>query len=272
MIPAAFDYRQAESVDEAIALIAEHGDEAKVLAGGQSLIPLLRLRFVRPSMLIDVGRIAELSYVRDAEDHIAIGALTRYRSLETSSVLVERVGLLPHVVSHIGDPQVRHRGTIGGSVCHGDPAADLPAVLVALDCTFVVRGPNGERTIPAGEFFGGFLETALASDELLTEIRVPTPAGRWAFEKFNRRSQDWAIVGCAVTATQAPRVALVNMGTVPVRALEVERALSQGATISEAASLADRGTEPSSDINGSSEYRRHLARVLVKRALARVAS
>ncbi len=277
MIPAAFDYARASSVDEAIALLVEHGEDAKLLAGGHSLIPLLRLRFARPSILIDVGRLAELDYVRDEGDHVALGALTRYRAIETSDLLGRRVGLLPEVVHHIGDPQVRHRGTIGGSICHGDSAADLPAALVALDATFVTRGPSGAREIPAGDFFHGFLETALAPDELLIEIRIPAPAGRFGFEKFNRRAPDWAIVGCAVAvpddgSVHGARVALVNMAPVPLRARGVEEALASGASPAEAAARADEGSDPPSDANASAEYRRHLARVLVRRALERALS
>lgn len=274
MIPAAFDYIRATSIDEAISMLVEHGDDAKLLAGGHSLIPLLRLRFARPALLIDLGPLAELDYVRDEGDHVALGALTRYRSIETSPLLAARVGLLPAVVHYIGDPQVRHRGTVGGSICHGDAAADLPAALVALDATFVVRGPGGTREVAAGDFFQGFLETALAPDELLTEIKVPTTSTRFAFEKFNRRAPDWAIVGCAVAAPSGPgragtRVALVNMASVPVRALGVEGALANGATIADAASHADEESDPPSDANATAEYRRHLARVLVRRALER---
>ncbi len=197
MIPAAFEYERADSTPAAIALLTEHGDEAKLIAGGMSLLPLMKLRLAVPTVLVDVGRLRELSYVRDADDHIAIGALTRHRDLETSELLAASCGLLRTVASEVGDNQVRHRGTIGGSVAHGDPASDLPAALLALDATFVAHGPGGEREIPAARFFTGFLETALAPDELLTEIRVPkTGADGFSYQKFNRRAQDWAIVGC----------------------------------------------------------------------------
>src|SRR5256884_9847135 len=231
MIPAPFDYVRAGSADEAIAALAEHGDDAKLLAGGMSLLPLMKLRLTTPAVLVDVGRVRELSYVRDAGNHIAVGALTRHRDLELDETLQREVPILSRVASLVGDPQVRHRGTIGGSIAHGDPASDLPAALLALDATFVVQGPGGAREIPAAAFFRGFLETALAPDELLTEIRVPKsgPNG-FAFEKFNRRAQDYAIVGAvAAKVNGATHVALVNMGSTPVRAHATETALAQGA-------------------------------------------
>jgi carbon-monoxide dehydrogenase medium subunit len=267
MIPAQFDYQRVSSVDEAVSVLNQHGDEAKLLAGGHSLIPLLRFRLAAPALLVDVGRLAELSYVRDAGDHVAIGALTRHRDLEISDVARAEVPMLSHVAGQVGDPQVRHRGTIGGSIAHGDPASDLPAAVLALDGTLVVRGPGGERQIPATEFFRGFLETALAPDEMLTEIRVSKAPGGWSFQKFNRRAQDWAIVGVAAVANGATRVALVNMGPTPVRATATEQALAGGASIADAAARAAEGTEPSADLNASVEYRRHLAMVLVRRAL-----
>lgn len=269
MIPAAFDYTRADSTDAAVALLTEHGDEAKLLAGGMSLLPLMKLRLAVPSVLIDVGRLDELSYVRDAGDHLAIGALTRHRDLETSAVLREHCGMLRAVSAEVGDNQVRHRGTIGGSVAHGDPASDLPGALLALDATFVARGPNGEREIAADTFFAGFLETALAPDELLTEIRVPkTGANGFSYQKFNRRAQDYAIVGAlAVRVDGASRVALVNMGTTPLRAAGVEAALASGASVAEAAEHAAEGTDASGDLNASVEYREQLARVLTRRAL-----
>jgi carbon-monoxide dehydrogenase medium subunit len=268
VIPAKFEYLRAGSADEAISLLSDHGDDAKLLAGGHSLLPLMKLRLATPAVLVDVGRLAELSYVRDAGDHIAIGALTRHRDLQTSSVLAEHAPVLAHVAGMVGDPQVRHRGTIGGSLAHGDPASDLPAVVLALGGTLVARGPDGERQIDAGQFFEGFLETALRPDEMLVEVRVPKCESGWSYQKFNRRAQDWAIVG-AVAARYAggTGVALVNMGPTPVRAAAVEGALASGASASDAAQSADQGTEPSDDLNASAEYRRHLARVLVRRAL-----
>jgi len=269
VIPAAFDYQRATSADEAISLLTEHGDEAKLLAGGHSLLPLMKLRLATPAMLIDVGRLTELSYIRDGGDHVAIGALTRHRDVETSNVLKAEAPLLAHAASHVGDPQVRHRGTLGGTLAHGDPASDLPAVVLALGGTLVAKGPGGEREIPATDFFQGFLETALQPDELLTEVRIPKASGRgWSFQKFNRRAQDWAIVGVAAVRTSGgANVALVNMGSVPIRATAVEAALASGASVSDAAMAAAEGLDPPADLNASTEYRRHLAQVLVRRAL-----
>jgi carbon-monoxide dehydrogenase medium subunit len=268
VIPAAFDYVRAGSADEVLAALTEHGDDAKVLAGGMSLLPLMKLRLSTPSVLVDIGRVADLSYVRDDGDHVAIGALTRHRELETSELLASDCGVLRAVAAEVGDNQVRHRGTLGGSVAHGDPASDLPAVLLALDATFVVRGANGDRTVAAGDFFHGFLETAIEPDELLTEIRVPkTGATGFAYEKFNRRAQDWAIVGAVAVTNGTTRVALVNMATTPIRATAVEEALAGGASVADAAAQAAVGTEPATDLNATPEYREHLARVLVGRAL-----
>lgn len=269
MIPAAFDYVRADSAEAAIAQLAEHGEDAKLLAGGMSLLPLMKLRLATPSVLVDVGRVRDLSYVRDAGDHVAIGALTRHRDVETDDVLARECGVIRAVAAQVGDNQVRHRGTIGGSVAHGDPASDLPAALLALDATFVVQGPGGERQIPASEFFVGFLETALAPGELLREIRVPKvgPNG-FAFEKFNRRAQDFAIVGVVAARTNgSTHVGLINMGSTPLRAAAVEQALAQGASATDAAAVAAEGTEPSADLNATAQYREHLARVLVRRAL-----
>ncbi len=269
MIPATFDYQRADSADAAIALLTEHGDEAKLLAGGHSLLPMMKLRLAVPSVLVDVGRLEDLRYVRDAGDHVAIGALTRHRDLEIDPILAEAVPLLHHAAGEVGDPQVRHRGTIGGSLAHADPASDLPAVLLALGGSLVAKGPNGEREIAATDFFTGFLESALEPDELLTEIRVPKlETEGWSFQKFNRRAQDWAIVGvAAVRAKGHNGVALVNMGSTPLVASGVVDAVNGGATAAEAAERANEGTEPQGDINASPEYREHLARVLVRRAL-----
>jgi carbon-monoxide dehydrogenase medium subunit len=229
----------------------------------------MKLRLAQPSVLVDIGRISDLSYIRDAGDHIAIGALTRHMDLETSSVLAEHVPLLAHAASHVGDPQVRHRGTIGGSIAHSDPASDLPATTLALGATYVAQGPNGTREIAAGDFFQGFLETALAADEMLTEIRVPKMQGAgWNFQKFNRRAQDWAIVGVAAWRRNGDSgVGLVNMGSTPILATSVSNALSQGASVADAAQLAAEDAEPQGDLNASPEYRVHLAKVLVRRAL-----
>jgi len=271
VIPAAFDYQRAGSVDEAIGLLTQNGEDAKLIAGGHSLLPLMKLRLAAPAVLVDIGRIGDLSYVQGDGGEVRIGALTRHHDAANSDLLREQVPLLAHVAGQIGDPQVRHRGTLGGSVAHGDPASDLPAALLALRATLVARGPGGERTIAADDFFTGFLETALAPDEVLTEIRVPATAGAgWAFEKFNRRAQDWAIVGVAAVLANGsggPGVGLVNMGSQPLRATGVEDALRSGSGAADAAARAAEGADPPADLNASPEYRRHLAEVLVRRAL-----
>ena len=269
MIPAAFDYKRASSAAEAISLVGQYGDEAKFLAGGHSLIPLMKLRLAQPSMLIDIGRITDLSYIKDAGDHIAIGALTRHMDVEKSELVKKHVPLLAHAAGHVGDVQVRHRGTIGGSLAHADSASDLPATTLALGATYVAQGPNGERTIAAKDFYKGFLESALAADEMLTEIRVPKiSGGSYGFEKFNRRAQDWAIVGVAAWRSNGNSgIALVNMGSTPILAVSASNALNQGASIADAAELAAAEAEPQSDLNASSDYRIHLAKVLVRRAL-----
>jgi carbon-monoxide dehydrogenase medium subunit len=273
MIPAPFDYVRAGSAEEAVALLVEHGDEAKLLAGGHSLLPLMKLRLAIPSVLIDVGRVHELSFIEEQGDEVAIGALTRHHDLETSSLLKEQVPMLPYIAHQVGDPQVRHRGTLGGSLAHGDPASDLPAAILALGGTLVAQGPGGRREIAAVDFFKGFLETALAPDEMLVEIRVPkAPGAGWSFQKFNRRAQDWAIVGVAAVVNGTTGIALVNMGSTPLRATAVEAAVGGGASVVEAALLAAEGADPPSDINASSEYRRHLATVLVRRALEEATS
>jgi carbon-monoxide dehydrogenase medium subunit len=281
LIPPSFSYRRASSVDEALELAAACGEDAKYLAGGHSLLPLMKLRFAAPPVLIDLGRVPDLSYVRDAGSHVAIGATTRHHDVQHSPVLASSVPLLAYTASQVGDPQIRHRGTIGGSVAHGDAASDLPAALLALDAVFVVRGPSGTRSVPAAEFFKGIFTTALEPGELLTEIQVPKPSapGAWSFQKFTKRAIDWAIAGVAVqgpaghgSAGQSAAIALVNMGPTPLRASAAEAALARGASISEAAALAAEGTSAGSDIHASKEYREHLARVLVKRALEEAAA
>lgn len=269
MIPAPFDYVRATSAEEAISLIGQYGEDAKFIAGGHSLLPFMKLRLAQPSVLVDIGRISELSYIRDAGDHIAIGAMTRHMDVETSPVLHEHVPLLANAAGHVGDPQVRHRGTIGGSIAHSDAASDLPATTLALGATYIAQGPNGTREIAATDFFHGFLETALADDELLTEIRVPKMNGAgWSFLKFNRRAQDWAIVGVAAWRRNGDSgVGLVNMGSTPVLATSVSAALAQGASIADAAEQAAAEADAPNDLNASPEYRVHLAKVLVRRAL-----
>ena len=269
MLPAAFDYKRAGSAAEAISLVSEYGDDAKFLAGGHSLLPLMKLRLAAPSVLVDIGRLADLSYIRDAGDHIAIGALTRHMDVEKSPVLAQHVPLLAHAAGHVGDPQVRHRGTIGGSIAHADPASDLPATTLALGATYVVQGASGTREIAAKDFYKGFLESALRPDEMLTEIRVPKMNGAgWSFQKFNRRAQDWAIVGVAAWRRGSESgVGLVNMGSTPILASSVASAIASGASVADAAQKASAEAEPQSDLNATSDYRKHLASVLVRRAL-----
>lgn len=269
MIPVAFDYERPESVEEALEQLATHGDEAKVLAGGHSLLPMMKLRLAYPAVVIDIGRLSELSYVRDEGEALAIGALTRHRDIEINPLVREHAPLLAAVTGKIGDPQVRHRGTFGGSLAHADAAADHPAALLALNGTVMIRSASAERQIAAAELFAGFLESSLEPDELITEIRIPKHTGAgWGFEKFSRRAQDWAIVGAAAQqSSEGPRVSLINMHPTPIRAAATEAALAQGASAAEAAELAPDGLEPSADLNASVEYRRHLARVLTRRAL-----
>jgi aerobic carbon-monoxide dehydrogenase medium subunit len=276
VIPLAFDYEVAESVDHAIELLGQHGDEAKLLAGGHSLLPIMKLRLAAPTVLIDLGRIDDLNYVSDEGDHLAIGAMTRHTDMERNSTLKEHCGLIAYTASLVGDPQVRHRGTIGGSISHGDAASDLPSALLALDANFVVKGPDGGRTVAAGNFFEDYLQTTLAPDEVLTEIRVPKLGGAgWSYKKFNRRAQDWAVVGVAAVVERSngsidsARLGLTNMGSTPLRATAAENALSGAdpSSVAEATSSADEGTSPTSDIAASDEYRRHLARVLSRRAV-----
>ena len=278
MIPGSFEYVRPTSVEEAVAALVEHGDDAKVLAGGHSLLPLMKLRLAMPAVLIDISRIPGLSYVRVDGDEVAIGAGTRHHELEKDDVAAAEVPLLPYVASQVGDPQVRHRGTIGGTVAHSDPASDLPTALLALGGTVVVQGPNGRRDIPITEFWLGFFETALAEDELILEIRVPrTGSAGWAYEKFTRRANDWPIVAAAAVGSRGGgaggqlRVALANMAGSVVRATATEEALARGASIEEAAALADQGTSPGADMHADQEYRRHLARLLTRRALEKAA-
>jgi carbon-monoxide dehydrogenase medium subunit len=268
VIPAAFDYARAGSVDEAIELLGR--EDAKVLAGGHSLLPLLKLRFARPSLLVDIGRLDDLRYVREDGDRIAIGALGRHADLALDPVLAQRCGLLARAAGNVGDPQVRHRGTIGGSVAHSDPASDLATILLTIDADFVARGPDGERTIPAADFFTGPFESALGPQELLTEIRVPkVDGGRYL--KHVRRQQDWATVAVAAARVNGDvHVGLAGMGATPIRARAVEQAVAGGASPADAAVHAAEGTEPPSDVAASAEYRAHLAQVLTRQALEQI--
>lgn len=269
MIPSPFDYVRVGSVDEALSALAEHGEDAKLLAGGHSLLPLMKLRLAVPTVLIDISGIPGLSYVRvegdGADAVVAIGAGTRHHELEHDEVARAEVPLLPHVAGLVGDPQVRHRGTIGGTTAHSDPASDLPTALLALGGTVVLQGPGGRREVPVTEFWTGFFETAMSPDELVVELRVPrTGALGWGYEKFTRRANDWPIVAAAAVDG---RVALANMGGAVLRATATEEALAAGASIAEAAALADQGTSPVADMHADADYRRHLARLLTRRAL-----
>ena len=274
MIPAEFDYAVAESVDDAIRLLGEGGEDAKLLAGGHSLLPLMKLRFAAPSLLVDIGRLSELRGVQTGDDSFRIGALTRHADLQER----EDMGLIAAAAKQIADQQVRNRGTIGGSLVNGDSAADLPAVLLALEGSVVVRGPGGEREIAAADLFQGYLSTAVAPGEVLTEVRIPALAGYgYGYEKFNRRSEDWAMVGvCALVKAvdgvcEDVRIGLTHMGSTPLRATATEDALRgkplDEENIAAAAALAAQGTDPLADLNATPDYKRHLARVLTKRAL-----
>jgi carbon-monoxide dehydrogenase medium subunit len=275
MIPASFDYEVAESVDHALELLRTRED-AKLLAGGHSLLPLMKLRLARPATLVDIGRLSDLRGVRDGGDHLAIGALTRHNDLNRDPLAQQHCPVIAHAAGLVGDPQVRHRGTIGGSLAHGDPASDLPMICLLLDAVIVARGPGGERTIDASAFFAGFFETALGPDEVVTEVRVPKMGGAgWSYIKFRQRSLDWPTVGVGVVvgsangAIEGARVGLTNMGQTPVRASAVEAALAGAPrdAVAQAAERADEGTDPPSDTWGSADFRRHLARVLTARAL-----
>jgi carbon-monoxide dehydrogenase medium subunit len=281
VIPATFDYELAGSVDEAIQLLGQGGEDAKLIAGGHSLLPLMKLRLARPSLLVDIERLSDLDDVRDSGDAVEIGALARMHRLADDPVLKEHCGLVAYAAGQVGDPQVRHRATIGGSVAHGDPASDLPTVLLTLDAEFVARGPDGDRTIPASEMFTSLFETALQPTEVLTAIRVPKLGGAgWSYQKFHRRAIDWAIVGVAAVIERSngdgtagrTRIGLTNMGPTPLRASAVEQLLQEDTQGSpdrfrRSAELAPEGTSPPSDTNASAEYRRELAKVMVRRAL-----
>jgi aerobic carbon-monoxide dehydrogenase medium subunit len=266
VIPAQFDYVAAESAAQAIDLLAEHGDDAKVLAGGHSLLPMMKLRLATPELLVDIGGLDDLAGVSTDGGDLVVGATTRHADLAASDLARVEAPLLAYAASQVGDPQIRHRGTIGGSLSHADPAADLPMAVVALGGSIVLQGPAGTRTVAADDFFQGYFETVLASDELVTAVRVPRrPGVPWGYQKFVRRANDWAIVG---VATVDGRIALANMGPTPLRATAAENALAAGASPAEAAELAADGTSPGEDLHADREYRRHLVRVLTRRALA----
>jgi carbon-monoxide dehydrogenase medium subunit len=278
MIPAEFDYVAPDTLEEAITALGEGGEDAKLLAGGHSLLPLMKLRLAAPALLVDLRKVGELHGI-ERNGALSIGALTTHATLAR-----EGLGVLSVAASTIADPQVRHRGTIGGSLAHGDPASDLPAVILAADGVLVARGPNGRREIQAGEFFRDYLETALEPTEVITEIRIPGGVEGWSFgyEKFNRRQEDWAMVAvCAMvrkdgdTCAEA-RVGLTHMASTPLRARAVEEALQgqplNADAIARAAAEAAEGTSPPADLNATADYKRHLARVLCRRALERAAS
>jgi carbon-monoxide dehydrogenase medium subunit len=277
MIPASFDYHAPTTVEEAVGLL-ERSDDAKVLGGGQSLIPVLRLRLAAPEVIVDLRRIDALRGVRDDGDAIVIGAMTPHAVVASDSLVREHAALVALATETVADPQVRHLGTFGGSLAHADPAGDLPATALALDAEFVIAGPGGTRTVAASDFFEGLFTTAVGDDEVLTEVRIPKHTGWGAhYEKFNRVAQQWSIVGVAATVRTEgdviaeARVALTNMGSTPIRATAVEQALAgrpgTREVIREAAAQAAEGTDPPTDTNGDADYRRHLAKVLTGRAV-----
>jgi carbon-monoxide dehydrogenase medium subunit len=283
MIPAKFDYVRPSSLDDAVRALADGGEEAKVIAGGQSLLPLLRLRLAYPELLVDIGGLDDLRGVTDLGSELLIGARTTHYQVVHDPLVAEHCGLLAQAAATVADPAVRHRGTLGGSLAHSDPAGDLPAVARALDATMIAAGPGGQREIPAAEFFVDYLTTALLPGEILTGVRVPKLGKDWGYryEKFHRTAQAWAIVGVAALVRRADghvaeaRVGLTNMGPVPVRASAVESAavgaLASADGMRAAAAAAAEGTTPPADLHGQPDYRSHLARVLTGRALAAAA-
>ena len=282
MIPAQFDYVAPTSVEDALAALAQHGDDAKIIAGGQSLLPVLRMRLNAPEMIIDLGRIESLRGIRDDGDAIVIGAMTPHAVVGSDPLVAEHATLISKAVEHLADAQIRHRGTFGGALAHADPAGDLGAPALALGAQFVIQGSGGTRTVAADDFFVDLFETAIGDDEILTEVRVPKHTGWGAhYEKFVRVAHQWPIVAVAATARTEggaiaeARVGLTNMGSTPVRARATEAALAgQPATedgVRAAAEQAAEGTNPPSDLNGEADYRRHLARVLTRRAVVAAA-
>ena len=283
MIPGKFDYVRPDTVDDAVRALADAGDEAKVIAGGQSLLPLLRLRLAYPEVLVDGGGLDELRGGWDSGDALVIGARTTHYQLVHDPLVAEHAGLLAQATSTVADPAVRHRGTLGGALAHAAPAGDLPAVILALDGTLIARGPRGEREIAASDFFVDYLTSSLEPDEILTAIRIPKLGAGWGYryEKFHRTAQSWATVGVAALVRRdngsvaEARIGLTNMGTVPVRATAAEQAArgvaASRAALNEAAAQAAEGTQPPADLHGAPDYRRHLAQVLTGRALAAAA-
>jgi carbon-monoxide dehydrogenase medium subunit len=283
MIPAKFDYVRPGSLDEAVRALAEGGDDAKVIAGGQSLLPLLRLRLAYPELLVDLAGLDELRGVTDAGDSVLIGARTTLYQLVHDPLVAEHCGLLAQATRTVADPAVRHRGTLGGALAHADPAGDLPAVALALEATVTARGPGGEREVPAADFFVDYMTTSLEPDEILTAVRVPKLGPGWGYryEKFHRTAQAWATVGVAALVRRSngsvaeARIGLTNMGPIPVRARAAEGAAAgvdaSRDALRAAAARADEGADPPGDLHGAPDYRRHLARVLTGRALAAAA-
>jgi carbon-monoxide dehydrogenase medium subunit len=279
VIPPEFEYTAPDSLDGAMRALAEGGEDAKVLAGGHSLLPLMKLRLAAPSLLVDLRRVPGLRGVQKEDGSFRVGAMTRHADLQVNNEL----GVVARAASLIADQQVRNRGTIGGSLAHGDPASDLPTVLLALDGTVTIAGPGGTRDVPASELFIDYLTTAVGEGEILTEIRLPAMDG-WGhgYEKFNRRSEDWAMVGVVALVKRAAdgscedvRIGLTHMGSTPLRATAAEQALrGQGLDpqgIARAAEQAAEGTDPPGDLNATPDYKRHLARVLTRRALEQAA-
>ncbi len=279
MIPAAFAYARPTTVDEALQAVAEGGEDVKILAGGQSLIPVMRLRLAAPETVVDLTKVAELRGVREEDDAIVIGAMTTHSDVLSDPLIARWAPLIAEATETVADRQVRHRGTFGGALAHADPAGDLPAVALVLDAQFVIAGLNGRRTVPAAEFFVDYLTTALEEGELLVEIRIPKLLGTWGthYEKFNRVAQAWSIVAVAALVRREEnviaeaRVGLTNMGPTPLRASAVEAALvgvpATRESVAAAAEHAAEGTSPSSDLNAQSDYRQHLATVLTRRAV-----
>jgi carbon-monoxide dehydrogenase medium subunit len=283
MIPAAFAYARPSTIDEALQAVASGGEDVKILAGGQSLIPVMRLRLAAPETVVDLTKVAELRGVREEGDALVVGAMTTHSDVLADPLFAQYAPLIAEATETVADRQVRHRGTFGGALAHADPAGDLPAVALALDAEFVIVGPNGRRTVPARDFFVDYLTTALEDGELLVEVRIPKLPGDWGmhYEKFNRVAQAWSIVAVAAVVRREnghiaeARIGLTNMGPTPLRATAAEQALAGAAAsadaVAEAASHAAEGTEPSSDLNAQADYRRHLAQVLTRRAVSAAA-
>lgn len=270
MIPAPFDYVRSISVAHALDVLGDHGDRARLLAGGQSLLPMMKLRLAAPEILVDISDLDELRFVRREGETVAIGGGTRYADLVASDVIRQSVPLIARAARRVGDVQVRYRGTLGGALAHADPAGDLPAAVLAMDGNIVISGPHGMRTVAAADFFVDYYTTALAADEILTEVRIPvTGAEKCWYDRFSERSAGWPIVAVAVAGT---RIALAGMGPTPLRAVAAEDVLAAGGDFAGAAELAAEGTAPVSDQRAHADYRRHLARVLTYRALQRAHS